>query len=133
HPDLRSFLGVPIVGPDGVIGAFYLTDKEGAAEFGAADQELIELLATHAAIAITNARLYERSRELSILSERNRLALELHDVVSQKLFSLVLTAEAAGTLLRAHGGAGSGDEAAARAHASRLPPLGREALDELGA
>ena len=52
------------------------------------DQELIELLAAHASIAITNARLYERSRELSILSERNRLALELHDVVSQKLFSV---------------------------------------------
>src|SRR5919106_1563723 len=79
HPDMRSFLGAPIVAAEGVIGAFYLTDKEGAAEFGATDQELIELLASHAAIAITNARLYERSRELSILSERNRLALELHD------------------------------------------------------
>ena len=71
-----------------MIGAFYLTEKEGAPAFDASDQELIELLAAHAAIAITNARLYERSRELSILSERNRLALELHDVVSQKLFSL---------------------------------------------
>ena len=59
------------------------------------DQALIELLAAHASIAITNARLYERSRELSMLSERNRLALELHDVVSQTLFSLVLSAEAA--------------------------------------
>ena len=64
-----------------VIGAFYLTDKAGADEFSEADQELIELLAAHAAIAITNARLYERSRELSILDERNRLALELHDAV----------------------------------------------------
>ena len=65
--------------------------------FSPEDQALIELLAAHASIAITNARLYERSRELSMLSERNRLALELHDVVSQKLFSLVLTAEAAAT------------------------------------
>ena len=48
------------------------------------------MLAAHAAIAITNARLFEQSRELSIVSERNRVALELHDVVSQKLFSLVL-------------------------------------------
>ena len=82
-----------------MIGAFYLTDKEGAASFDEYDQELIELLAAHAAIAITNAQLYERSRELSILSERNRLALELHDVVSQKLFSLILSADAAATLL----------------------------------
>ena len=99
HPDMRSFLGVPIVAPEGVIGAFYLTEKETAAAFDDQDRELIELLASHAAIAITNARLYERSRELSILSERNRLSLELHDVVSQKLFSLNLAAEAAATLL----------------------------------
>jgi signal transduction histidine kinase len=124
HPDMRSFLGVPIVAPEGVIGAFYLTQKEGAPAFGAEDQELIELLAAHAAIAITNARLYEQSRELSILSERNRLALELHDVVSQKLFSLVLTAEAASTLL-------DRDPAAARAQVARLQELAREALDEL--
>jgi signal transduction histidine kinase len=124
HPDMRSFLGVPIVAPEGVIGAFYLTEKEGAPAFGAEDQELIELLAAHAAIAITNARLYEQSRELSILSERNRLALELHDVVSQKLFSLVLTAEAASTLL-------DRDPPAARAQMARLQALAREALEEL--
>ena len=124
HPDMRSFLGVPIIAAEGVIGAFYLTDKEGAAEFGAADQELIELLASHAAIAITNARLYERSRELSVLSERNRLALELHDAVSQKLFSVVLTAEAATTLLER-------DREAARVQIDRVGELAREALDEL--
>ncbi len=99
HPDMRSFLGVPIVAQSEVIGAFYLTEKQGGETFDAGDQELIELLAAHAAIAITNARLYERSRELSILSERNRLALDLHDAVSQKLFSLTLTAEAAATQL----------------------------------
>ena len=124
HPDMHSFLGVPIVAREGVIGAFYLTEKEGVAAFDDADQELIELLAAHAAIAITNARLYERSRELSILSERNRLALELHDVVSQKLFSLNLTAEAAATLL-------DRDPTAARAQLDRLRELARETLEEL--
>jgi signal transduction histidine kinase len=124
HPDMRSFLGVPIRTRDGVIGAFYLTEKEGAASFDEYDQELIELLAAHAAIAITNARLYERSRELSILSERNRLALELHDVVSQKLFSLNLSADAAATLL-------DRDETAARAQLERVRELAREALAEL--
>ena len=124
HPDMRSFLGVPIVARNDVIGAFYLTEKESAVAFDASDQELIELLAAHAAIAITNARLYERSRELSIVSERNRLALELHDVVSQKLFSLMLTAEAAATQL-------DRDPAGARAQLERLRSLAREALDEL--
>jgi signal transduction histidine kinase len=124
HPDMRSFLGVPISAPEGVIGAFYLTEKVGASDFTEADQKLIELLAAHAAIAITNARLYEQSRELSILSERNRLALELHDAVSQKLFSLVLTAEAAATLVGSDAGA-AGEQLA------RLKILAQEALDEL--
>jgi signal transduction histidine kinase len=124
HPDMRSFLGVPIVSPEGVIGAFYLTEKRDGAEFADADQELIELLAAHAAIAITNARLYEHSRELSAVAERNRLALELHDAVSQKLFSVVLTAEAAATLL-------DRDEAAAREKVERVQGLAREALEEL--
>jgi signal transduction histidine kinase len=124
HPSMRSFLGVPILAAEEVIGAFYLTDKEDAPEFSAEDQELIELLAAHAAIAVTNARLYERSRELSILDERNRLALELHDVLSQKLFALSLAAESADTLLDV-------DRAAARAQIDRLRELSQEALEEL--
>jgi signal transduction histidine kinase len=124
HPDMRSFLGVPIIVRDQVIGAFYLTEKQGSKRFDGADQELIELLAAHAAIAITNADLYERSRELSIVSERNRLALELHDVVSQKLFSLVLGTEVIITQL-------DRDPAAARKEAERVRTLARESLDEL--
>jgi signal transduction histidine kinase len=124
HPDMRSFLGVPIVAPEGVIGAFYLTQKVGASDFTDEDEELIVLLAAHAAIAIVNARLYEESRELSIVAERNRLALDLHDAVSQKLFGLALSAEAAGTLLER-------DPAAAREHVGRLATLAQEVLDEL--
>ena len=63
---MRSFLGVPIVARGSVIAAFYLTDKEGAEHFGAEDQRLIEMLAAHAAVAIENARLLERSRELNV-------------------------------------------------------------------
>jgi len=122
HPDMRTFLGVPIVAPEGVIGAFYLTEKDGG--FDAADRAMIELLAAHAAIAITNAGLYERSRELSMLEARNRLALELHDAVSQKLFSLVLTAEAAGEQM-------ARDPEAARTSLERLRSLAGEALEEL--
>jgi signal transduction histidine kinase len=124
HPDMRSFLGVPIVSPHGVIGAFYLTEKIGAPDFSDEDEELIQLLAAHAAIAITNARLYEQTRELSIVAERNRLALELHDAVSQKLYGLVLSAEAAGTLL-------ARDPGAAADQVARLQTLAQEALDEL--
>jgi signal transduction histidine kinase len=124
HPDMRSFLGVPIVAPEGVIGAFYLTEKIAGPDFTDEDEELIELLAAHAAIAITNARLYEQTKELSIVAERNRLALDLHDAVSQKLFGLVLSAEAAGTLLER-------EPAAARDQVAKLRALAQEALDEL--
>jgi signal transduction histidine kinase len=124
HPEMRSFLGVPIVSRRGVIGAIYLTEKQGAAEFDDGDQEVIAMLAAHAAVAIENARLYEQSRELSIVEERNRLARELHDSATQKLFGLVLSAEAAATLIER-------DPARARTELGRLQALAREAMEEL--
>ncbi len=124
HPQMRSFLGVPIVARGEIIAAFYLTDREGADEFSAADQRLIEMLAAHAGVAIENARLVERSRELNIVEERNRMARELHDAVSQKLFGLVLNAESAATLLER-------DSDAAAEQVARLGELAQEALEEL--
>jgi signal transduction histidine kinase len=99
HPLMRSFLGVPIVSAGDVIGAFYLTDKQGAPAFSAGDEAAVVLLASHAAIAIDQARLFEDSRELALTQERARLARELHDAMSQSLFSLQLSAEAASRLL----------------------------------
>jgi signal transduction histidine kinase len=124
HPTMRSFLGVPIVARGDVIAAFYLTDCEDADEFSDEDVRLIEILAAHAAVAIENARLLERSRELNIVEERNRMARELHDAVSQKLFGLVLNAEAASTLL-------ARDPGAAAEQVARLGELAQEALEEL--
>src|SRR3954449_6295674 len=124
HPRMASFLGVPIVSRGGILGAFYVTDKEGAPHFSAEDQRLIEMLAAHAAIAIENARLYERSRELSAIEERNRLARDLHDSVVQKLFGLGLAAQSAATLL-------DREPAAARAEVERLQELAADAVGEL--
>jgi signal transduction histidine kinase len=124
HPQMASFLGVPIVSRDEVIGAFYLTDKEGAAEFAAEDEDLIAMLAAHAAVAIENARLYERSRELSAIEERNRLARDLHDSVAQKLFGIVLAAQSAATLL-------DRSAEAARPQVERLVDLAQETTVEL--
>jgi signal transduction histidine kinase len=124
HPLMASFLGVPIVARGTVVGAFYLTDKEAAPEFSLEDQELIEMLAPHAAVAMENARLYERSRELSIVEERNRLARELHDSLVQKLFGVVLAAQSAGTLL-------DRDTDAARGQVEHLQELAHEAVVEL--
>ena len=124
HPSMASFLGVPILSPAGVLGAIYLTDKEGAPEFTEEDERLIEMLAAHAAIAIENARLYERGRELSMIEERNRLARDLHDSVVQKLFGIGLAAQSAGTLF-------DRDAAAARGQLDRLQELTQDAVQEL--
>jgi signal transduction histidine kinase len=107
-----------------IVGAFYLTDKEGAATFSDGDQALIETFAAHAALALENARLHERSRELSIVEERNRLARELHDAVTQKLFGVVLAAESGTALL-------DRDVNQAAAQLALVRDLAREAMEEL--
>ncbi|GLW64499.1 hypothetical protein Arub01_27430 [Actinomadura rubrobrunea] len=98
HPVLKDFLGVPIRDGDDVLGILFLANRRRPGGFTEADEELLTLFAAHAAIAMTNARLYERNRELTVVAERNRLARELHDAVAQKLFSLRLTAQAAAAL-----------------------------------
>lgn len=126
HPAMGSFMGVPIVSKGAIIAAFYLTDKRGAEHFSAGEQRLIEMLAAHAAVAIDNARLFERSRELSVVEERNRLARDLHDSVTQTLFSVVLNAEAAATLV-------DRDPAEAKERLSRLREQAQGALQEMRA
>jgi signal transduction histidine kinase len=61
HPAMHAFLGVPILLRGVAYGNLYLTEKEGGGEFTEEDEELTELLAAQAAVAIENARLYESS------------------------------------------------------------------------
>ncbi len=124
HPEMRAFMGVPIRSRGRVTGAFYLTRTVPGRCFSGDDQRVIELLAAHAAVAIENARLFERSRELSVIEERNRLARELHDSVTQTLFSLDLTAAAAVTLI-------GRDPAKARTEILRLQELAQSAIAEM--
>jgi signal transduction histidine kinase len=124
HPQMASFLGVPIRSRGGVLGALYLTDKEDAPGFTDEDERLMLMLAAHAAIAIENARLYERGRELSFVEERNRLARDLHDSVVQKLFGVVLAAQSAETLF-------DRDPDSARGQLQKLGELTQDAIQEL--
>src|SRR5215204_4336210 len=124
HPQMGSFLGVPIRSPDGVLGALYLTDKDAGSEFSEDDERLIEMLAAHASIAIENARLYERGRELTFVQERTRLARDLHDSVVQKLFGVVLVAQSAATLLER-------DPRGAHGQVQKLQEQAQDAIQEL--
>src|SRR5262245_50973238 len=99
HPELSDVLGVPIRDGSQVLGFIFAACKQGPGGFTERDERLLGLFAAHAAIALTNARLYERGRELSVLEERARLARDLHDAVSQKLFSVRARASAAAVLV----------------------------------
>jgi len=99
HPELSDVLGVPIRDGSQVLGFIFAASKATAGGFTERDERLLGLFAAHAAIALTNARLYERGRELSVLEERARLARDLHDAVSQKLFSVRARASAAAVLV----------------------------------
>jgi signal transduction histidine kinase len=125
HPELTGFLGVPVKNGDEVLGIIFVANKR-SGEFTSRDEELLTLFASHAAIALTNAKLYERSGELSVLEERARLARELHDAVSQRLFSIRAHARAAEVLI-------TKDPARAAAELAAIAELGAQAHGELRA
>lgn len=93
HPQMTSFLGVPIVRAGETVGNLYLTEKLGADSFSDSDQKLIEMLAAHAAIAIQNANLYEEVERLAVLEERTRIGMDLHDGVIQSIYAVGLMLE----------------------------------------
>jgi signal transduction histidine kinase len=90
-PDSRCWLGVPLFGKESIIGAMVVgCDQAGTSE----DQiKVIVASANQAAIAIENHRLYQQMREAVMSEERNRLARDLHDSVTQSLFSATLLAD----------------------------------------
>ena len=93
HPPMKSFLGTPIVLRGETLGDLYLTEKQGTAEFSADDEEALKTLAAQAAIAIENARLYQQAERVSILEERQRIRMDLHDGVMQSLYGVGLLLE----------------------------------------
>jgi signal transduction histidine kinase len=93
HPPMTSLLGVPVTVKGRAIGNLYLTDKVGAAEFSADDQELVESFALHAGIAIENARLHEQVQRLAVVEERDRIARDLHDGIIQGIYAVAVSLE----------------------------------------
>jgi two-component system, NarL family, sensor histidine kinase DevS len=87
HPPMTSFLGVPISAYGRPIGQIYLTDKRDADGFSAEDQRLIEMLASHAAAAIENARLYRQILDNEAELTQRNMELELINTLTTSVSS----------------------------------------------
>jgi signal transduction histidine kinase len=91
HPQMKSFLGVPVRMRGAIYGNLYLTDKAGGEQFTDLDLDVVETLAVAAGLAIANARLHARVSELSVAEDRDRIARDLHDTVIQRLYGIGLS------------------------------------------
>jgi ligand-binding sensor domain-containing protein/signal transduction histidine kinase len=120
----KAIMVVPLLKQNGAYGAlefFYTAPRE----FTKEEITLASAFAEQASLAIENAGLRMQSAQAAILAERSRLARELHDSVTQLLYSVTLYAEAASELLN------SGDTETAAGHLRDLRDTAQEALREM--
>ncbi len=123
HEGLAFGISVPFMAQGRLLGAMVL----GARRERSMSPEELSLLASigqEVSMAVNNARLYDRAQQMAALEERNRLAQELHDSVTQSLYSLTLYAEAAARMLEA------GKSKKAADQLRELGDTAREALQE---
>jgi signal transduction histidine kinase len=121
--DVSSELAVPIVLGNEVFGVINI---EGHNRFESEDVSSIQVIADHLAVAIKNAQLFEAAREAAIMRERQRLARDLHDSVSQVLSSISLISQSLVSAWRKDAGEGE-------RRALRLEELSRLAFTEMRA
>ena len=93
HPHMDNFLGVPIISGGAILGNLYLCNKIRGDSFSKDDEELAQVFAAHAAIAIQNARLDEEVQRLVVLDERTRIGMDLHDGIIQSIYAVGLLLE----------------------------------------
>lgn len=120
NPDLRSILVVPLRVKDINIGVIDVVNK--LSGFSDDEMRIISIFADQAAIAIENARLHQQAGEIAIVEERQRLARELHDSVTQSLYSVTLFVDATRMALV------SGNLGDAEKNLNELRNMAREAM-----
>jgi signal transduction histidine kinase len=122
--EIRSELAVPLETKEAVIGVLHVqSDRPNA--FDQSDLVMLQSLAHQAAMVIENAQLYEQAQQVAVLEERQRLARDLHDSVTQNLYGVTMYAEAAARLLSA------GETVLAADHLRELRDTSQEALREM--
>jgi len=118
----RSELAVPIKIAAEVLGVLDIQSIEPDA-FDEIDLFTVQTLGDQLAIAIENARLYQETRDMAVLEERNRMAREIHDTLAQGFTGIVLQLEAAEQAL-------DGNVEQVQIHLNRARELARESLNE---
>ncbi len=88
----RSLASVPLSSKGKVLGALYAITR-GYREFTDQDVQLLTSIGHQIGVAVENAQLYEQAQQVAVVEERQRLARDLHDAVTQTLFSTSLIAE----------------------------------------
>jgi PAS domain S-box-containing protein len=106
-PGIRAFICIPIQVSGEVFGIFSVHYTQPHV-FTNDEKRMLEALAQRAALAIENARLFERAQEAAVLEERQRMARELHDAVTQTLFAASLIAETLPSVWRMNQDRGEG-------------------------
>ncbi len=123
HPETTALLAAPLRVKGAFIGSLDLVNKPGGFQHG--DVRIMSLFANQAAIAIDHARLSQQAEHLAVLQERQRLARELHDSVTQSIYSIKLYAEAAIKLLK------TGNATVAAEHLGEVRETAEEALNDM--
>lgn len=123
-PDIESELVAPLRLGDALIGTLDVQSVEVDA-FTEQDLLVIQSLGDQIAVAIENAQLYDRSQELAVLEERTRLARELHDSVTQSMYSVVLLTEGWRRSIR------NGGEAHIDEYLTRIGEINQQGLKEM--
>jgi signal transduction histidine kinase len=121
HP--RGLAAVPLRVGGKLVGLLQIVNRTG--EFDEEDLRLLARIADQAAIAVHHAVLHDRQERMAVVEERQRVARELHDSVTQSIYGTVMFAEAAGRLLD------RGDLSAARQHLNELRDASLKALWEM--
>jgi signal transduction histidine kinase len=122
---MKHLLGVPLTHGGNLLGTLYLADRIDGKQFTAVDEEIVGMFATHAAVVVQNARLYDDVQALAVEQERQYIAREMHDGLAQVLGFVNTKAQAAEQFLR------NGDAAMARQHLAELSEAARRVYADI--
>jgi nitrate/nitrite-specific signal transduction histidine kinase len=122
---VRAFVICPLQAKGQQLGTLGLATRRGPRHFAENERELLQAVSRQVGVAIDKTYLHQKAQELAVMEERNRLARDLHDSVTQSLYGVTLFGEAAARLLA------GGNTELARQHLQELQVTAQEALREM--